>query len=478
MLRAMKSNDPFRARLTVENLGAIERAEMTIRPLTLFFGPNGTNKTWAAYALYGLLRRFRSGFAWTEDIDPALVAEGDEALAHLIRQFELRPDAFHRTSLVLPRPPSLSRLSGPEIAGVLALKSGVLDSAGATLDTPLSPSIPESVPVDIELDAKTTGQWSYEFDREAKICRVTTSPDLRSSRHLLSVILGDMLRVGGSTIAFPAERKALLTLHQQLSTLSVFGRLSPSAVAADAAHLGTSLVDERLRTAAHALEASLPQPSMNFVRYIDNLWHLNPDFLSSPVEGLAETLEGILGGRLDFEKTQTGVGRSPHLRFRVGDIDLPVHSSHSLARSLGGVGLYLRDSARVGDFVFIDEPEMNAHPETQVAIAELMALMVNAGLRVVATTHSPYIIDHLHNLIEAERLQPDAQARFAERFKLKTADAFIAADKVAAYHFGRDGMVSDVFDRDDRVIDWSILGDDADDIANLYSELLGAQLDE
>ena len=58
MLRAMKSPDPFRAQLVVDQLGAIEHAELTIRPLTLFFGPNGTNKTWTAYALYGLLRRF------------------------------------------------------------------------------------------------------------------------------------------------------------------------------------------------------------------------------------------------------------------------------------------------------------------------------------------------------------------------------------------------------------------------------------
>ena len=44
-------------RLRVENLGRIADAELSIRPLTVFVGPNNTNKTWTAYALYGLAQR-------------------------------------------------------------------------------------------------------------------------------------------------------------------------------------------------------------------------------------------------------------------------------------------------------------------------------------------------------------------------------------------------------------------------------------
>lgn len=40
--------------LKVQNLGKIKEADIDIRPLTVFVGPNGTNKTWTAYALYGL----------------------------------------------------------------------------------------------------------------------------------------------------------------------------------------------------------------------------------------------------------------------------------------------------------------------------------------------------------------------------------------------------------------------------------------
>ena len=43
--------------LIVNNLGRIKEARLDIKPLTVFVGPNNTNKTWTAYALYGLACR-------------------------------------------------------------------------------------------------------------------------------------------------------------------------------------------------------------------------------------------------------------------------------------------------------------------------------------------------------------------------------------------------------------------------------------
>jgi predicted ATPase len=42
--------------LILDKLGRIEHAEIDVRPLAVFVGENNTNKTWAAYCLYGLAR--------------------------------------------------------------------------------------------------------------------------------------------------------------------------------------------------------------------------------------------------------------------------------------------------------------------------------------------------------------------------------------------------------------------------------------
>jgi hypothetical protein len=47
--------------LILDKLGRIEHAELEIRPLTVFVGENNTNKTWAAYCLYGLARHLTWG---------------------------------------------------------------------------------------------------------------------------------------------------------------------------------------------------------------------------------------------------------------------------------------------------------------------------------------------------------------------------------------------------------------------------------
>ncbi|MDE0291120.1 MAG: AAA family ATPase [Candidatus Dadabacteria bacterium] len=47
----------------------------------------------------------------------------------------------------------------------------------------------------------------------------------------------------------------------------------------------------------------------------------------------------------------------------------------------------------------IDEPELNIHPENQREIARLLARLVNAGLNIVISTHSDYIVREFNSLI-------------------------------------------------------------------------------
>ena len=74
-----------------------------------------------------------------------------------------------------------------------------------------------------------------------------------------------------------------------------------------------------------------------------------------------------------------------------------------MTKELVPLVLYLRYLAEPDDLIVIDEPEMNLHPAAQVEIIEFLAMLVNAGLNVLITTHSPYIIDHISNLIVAKK---------------------------------------------------------------------------
>ena len=162
---------------------------------------------------------------------------------------------------------------------------------------------------------------------------------------------------------------------------------------------------------------------------------------------------------------------------------LPIAVASSLSRSIAGLEYYIHTSASPGDVVIIDELEMNAHPAAQLSLVELMAVMVNHGIRIIFTTHSPYVVDHLNNLIEAGRAPEDRQVRLAKEFQLGTSRAFLSSDKVAVYAFeatddGTEVKVSDAIDPKSGLITKSTFAPITQRLSQLFNAALDASEDD
>lgn len=80
---------------------------------------------------------------------------------------------------------------------------------------------------------------------------------------------------------------------------------------------------------------------------------------------------------------------------------LPFHLSSSIVKTMASFVIYLRHIAKVGDTLIIDEPEMNFHPDVQILLAQVFAILTARGLRVIVSTHSDYIVREINNLIMA-----------------------------------------------------------------------------
>ena len=75
-------------KITICNLGTIERAEIDLKPLTIFIGPNNTGKTWTAMALAGIF----GPYGFTPYLDAYIQGEVsndyrqlDEAVGHITK---------------------------------------------------------------------------------------------------------------------------------------------------------------------------------------------------------------------------------------------------------------------------------------------------------------------------------------------------------------------------------------------------------
>jgi len=147
-------------------------------------------------------------------------------------------------------------------------------------------------------------------------------------------------------------------------------------------------------------------------------------------------------------------------------LEMPIVSS--MVKELASLVLCLRYLVKPNELLIIDEPEMNLHPAAQVEIAEFLAMLVNAGLHVLITTHSPYIVDHLANLMQAAKHEdPDS---IKERFYLERTEAFISQEKVSVYLF-EDGTAKNIIS-EEGTINWETFGKVSDDVSQIYVSLL------
>jgi predicted ATP-dependent endonuclease of OLD family len=71
----------------------------------------------------------------------------------------------------------------------------------------------------------------------------------------------------------------------------------------------------------------------------------------------------------------------------------------STVKTFFSLEFYLKHMATKGAYLIIDEPELNLHPDNQRKTARLIAQIVNAGVNIIISTHSDYIIRELNNLI-------------------------------------------------------------------------------
>jgi predicted ATPase len=98
------------------------------------------------------------------------------------------------------------------------------------------------------------------------------------------------------------------------------------------------------------------------------------DYIHASVVLEQQILEGdVKFSTLDF-------ARRRGLLFRPTEgVTLDISLLSSMVKELTALILYVRYLAKTDDWVIIGEPEMNLHPEAQVRLTELLAMLIQAG---------------------------------------------------------------------------------------------------
>jgi ABC-type multidrug transport system ATPase subunit len=108
-----------------------------------------------------------------------------------------------------------------------------------------------------------------------------------------------------------------------------------------------------------------------------------------------------------------------------------MHLVSSSVKALSGLSFYLRHLAQRGNFLIIDEPELNLHPDNQRRVAKLLVRLARSGVKVMISTHSDYVIRELNNAI---MLSADTTGELRRRYGYEPEDTLSPAH-VGAYLF-------------------------------------------
>lgn len=118
-------------------------------------------------------------------------------------------------------------------------------------------------------------------------------------------------------------------------------------------------------------------------------------------------------------------------------------------------------------YVVFEEPEAHLHPGAQRMVMEMIAVLVNYGVRFVITTHSPYLLYALNNFLMANTVQNAGHPLDSPN----TPQTILKPEQVAAYRFSDDGIVRSIFDSEVDLIDATELEKVADDLGAEFATL-------
>ena len=198
---------------------------------------------------------------------------------------------------------------------------------------------------------------------------------------------------------------------------------------------------------------------------IEALFDLNHNSSSLDIYNahLIELAE-IMGGDIILDRVESIGPVQFSFRFKKNkqEIDLPMYLASSSANQLTLLYLYFKYWAREkGNFLIIDEPEVNLHPENQLKLLDLLINFVNqSNNKVLIATHSPLLADAVNNYLYIDNLRQYyndkqiIQIIDDHRLKYLYPDTKLSRDDLGVYFFNDKGKIID-YNNEDNWVDFT-----------------------
>ena len=454
--------------ISVKNFGPIAEGSVDLKPLTIFVGPSNTGKSYMATAVYAVMQGFEGPYHWMSRIDPSSVERGFSTLQFKAASGRLvtarnggydAVDALIKWATQLPedklgsRQIDLSSTSNDlraEIEHSIGTMLGwiaqqVLEKIGDTYGEPSSyvrragggenfllriyrrePLLKMDIPIggfvkrptDFDLSSVPLRQPYLEPLSKPEILdgdldRIKRLAEYRFLEMLDSASEPVFSGLPGLSFYLPASRSGLTQVYKVLSS---------------------SIVRQWSSVRVHnPSRASLPGSTTDF---LSNLISLDEGMILLESKGSLDLAThfietDVLHGNIDLDKS-AGLPY-PKIAYETASGKFSLDQTSGMVSELAPLVLFLKYLIHDGDLLILEEPESHLHPAAQRQLARGIVRLVNAGVKVLITTHSETFVSQINHLLRISY----ASKRWLKEHKFEPEDC-ITHDQVGAYQFAWD----------------------------------------
>ena len=393
--------------IAVENFGPIEKAEIDLRPLTVFVGESNTGKTYLAALIYALQRTFNGilRVPWSPHRIFQLYhvyysrhpISSTQPLSEETRKILQKLNLTGQSFKFSDSPQWLQDRLQSDLVNSERFEDELrrcFDLKSASELIRFTQDQNNAIKVLLKISEENQTLWSFgiydsgsDITTDGFINNDTTLPydDRRALREILDT--GDWRQEPVRVFSWNAPAKSYYLPAARSGIMETHGVIT------------SSLVDRATRVGLEQF-SEIPAFSGLIADFLKQIIGSEERHLpSDEMNGIAEVLENeVLRGEIEVTKPAAGY---PEFRYRPRKSEraLGMSQSSSMVSELAPLVFFLRDVVRPGDTLIIEEPEAHLHPKAQTKIAMTLARLVRVGVRVIITTHSDWLLEQIGNLV-------------------------------------------------------------------------------
>lgn len=424
-------------RLTIDKLGPIQHCDLQIQQYTVLTGFQASGKSTIAKAIYF----FRS---LSDDLYKLMMQHEYFELIYKLK-YSPRPDDEEKHTLYSNFTRQIRERFLNTFGTSYSMDKAMRLCYQYSDDAKITISLTESI------DSLTPNFVWVEYS--PKIREFLNAPMTANDQEALKRKLADLFDDPYETVYIPAGRSVLTVMGSQFN------------------YFYSTMDDEQKRL----LDSCTRD-------YLERVMRLRPQFANG-LEGLVEGKELTKAQQNLYKEALSLVQKILKGKYTVSDGEerIWVDDTHYVKINFASSGqqeivwilnLLVYYLARKQPVFFItEEPESNLFPESQKLVVELISLVAGAGNAVLLTTHSPYVLGTVNNLLYADsvgKVSAEQTEQIVSRCKWIDSKACTAL-------FVKDGQAADCMDRELMQIDNSLLDQISHGINKEYDALFAIE---